>query len=240
MQNAGETRLRAGMWSVCFGFCLASAAGFFFSGQFLSGLICLGSVILVCLPFLLEKLLRLRMSQALLAFCLLYALGPMLGKAFRLYYLTAWWDKLLHTCGGVAFGVLGACVAKRLGGTGISSGLCALFGLCFSVAVAAVWELFEYGVDCLFDADMQQDTVVSAIHSHYLSETAGVLRSIREIREVMLDGVALGVGGYLDIGLNDTMQDMLVETGGAAAYYIWYLLAGERYPLLRPADSPRQ
>ena len=225
-------------WGLCAGFCVVSGGWFLCRGEWLEGLLCLGTLVLVTLPVGVERVLGWKLDLGLFVFLLLYAMGPMLGKAYKLYYLTGWWDKLLHTCGGVAFAVLGTCLAGRLnGGRDTTPLMRAVFGLCFSIAISAVWELFEYGVDTFFGADMQNDTVVTAIHSYLLSDTAGVLFDLPDIREVAVNGVPLEVGGYLDIGLVDTMGDVLVETIGAVVFEIWYLLDKEKHSLIEFAPK---
>ncbi len=37
--------------------------------------------------------------------------------------------------------------------------------LSFTLAIAAVWEFYEYAMDTFFGMDMQQDTIVSGINS---------------------------------------------------------------------------
>lgn len=231
--SSKETSFRTWLWGICGLFCLASSIYFFRMGDTTSMLVCLGTVFLITLPYSAGRLFGFELRRSFFVFCLLYTMGPMLGKAFKLYYVTNWWDKLLHTCGGVAFAVIGSYFALGLNGKKDTSlVLRAAFGLCFSIAVSAVWELFEYGVDCFFAADMQHDTVVTAINSHYLSDTAGGLHSIRSIQEVTLNGIPLEVGGYLDIGLIDTMHDILVETCGALVYFVWHLIDKDRHPLI--------
>lgn len=44
--------------------------------------------------------------------------------------------------------------------------------------------------------------------------------TIDQIREVMINGQPLGVGGYLDIGLIDTMEDLFVNFIGAAVFSV--------------------
>lgn len=221
-------------WGFCAVFCAVSGGGFLLGGDVLSAAICLGTMVLVSLPFLLERCFHCRMSRGFFLFCLLYAMGPMLGKAFKLYYLTNWWDKLLHTSAGFVFAVLGAWLATALNrGKDTTLLLQVLFGVFFSIAVSALWELVEFGVDQWFGGDMQNDTVVHAIHSYLLSEVPGELRSIPQIDSVSLDGIALGVSGYLDIGLIDTMMDVLVETVGAAAFGLWHLADQNRHPMIR-------
>ena len=61
---------------------------------------------------------------------------------------------------------------------------------------------------------MQKDTVVNTIGSVMLDPTGGnhpgVIRNITDVIVVQSDGTqtALGLGGYLDIGLLDTMEDL--------------------------------
>ena len=111
----------------------------------------------------------------------------------------------------------------------------ALFALCFSIAVSAVWEFFEYGMDFFFAMDMQNDTVVHSIHSYMLGDSLGVLGSMEQIQEVSINWQSLGVGGYLDIGLIDTMNDMMLESLGALVYVLIYVLTGGKRQAIQPA-----
>jgi len=233
-----DGKLRFWVWLACAGFCLVSAAVFLMEGDVTASLVCLGTVILVSIPVAVERFFGLRMHTGFFLFCMVYAMGPMLGKAYKLYYLTNWWDKLLHTSGGVVFAVVGFCLAGGLNeNQSVSPALRAVFGLCFSIALSAVWELFEYAMDTFFAMDMQGDTLIHSIHSYILSDQPGVLYNIPDIRETLVNGTALPKAGYLDIGLIDTMHDVLVETLGAAAVTVWQLADRDRHPLLRPARA---
>ena len=200
------------------------------------GWICLGSVFLVSIPILMERWLDLELQRGLFVFCLLYAMGPMLGKAYKLYYLTGWWDKLLHTSAGFLFAALGAWLATRLNrGQETSVPLQILFGIFFSISVSALWELVEFGVDRCFGADMQNDAIVYSIHSYLLGDAPGALFEIPQIQSVSVNGLPLEIGGYLDIGLIDTMGDVLVETLGAVAFGLWQWADRGRHPLIQAA-----
>lgn len=62
---------------------------------------------------------------------------------------------------------------------------------------------------------MQKDTVVHNIHTVTLDATrSNKVVSLRGIREVSVDGRELALGGYLDIGIIDTMKDLLVNFVG--------------------------
>lgn len=229
----GEKLFRYILFGICELFCLVSVLLFFVKGEPARAVASLGTMCLVAAPVLLSKLFRLGINTVFFAFCELYALGPMLGHAYKLYYYTPWWDDLLHTSGGVVFAVLGLYLAKLIGGKQESNLLTkALFALFFSMAISVLWEFIEYGLDTFFRMDMQSDSWVSFINSYLIGDATGVIGSMNGITEVIVDGVSLGGNGYLDIGLHDTMHDMLVETLGALAFFVVYLVDKERHPLL--------
>ena len=94
------------------------------------------------------------------------------------------------------------------------------------MTIGVLWEFFEWGVDSLMAKDMQKDTIVQAIHSVTLHpEGRNIPVHVKDIADVILvhsDGsqTPLGVGGYLDIGLIDTMKDLQVNCIGAIAFSI--------------------
>ena len=64
---------------------------------------------------------------------------------------------------------------------------------------------------------------------HYdLGDAAGVIGSIDQIDSVIVNGEPLE--GYIDMGLIDTMGDMMIETAGAAAYAVVFALDKGRHP----------
>ena len=74
-------------------------------------------------------------------------------------------------------------------------------------------------MDTLFGLDMQKDTIVHTISSTLLDPSLkNNCVSITEIHEVVLDGRALCIDGYLDIGLIDTMWDLIVNFIGALTF----------------------
>ena len=181
------------------------------------------SVAFVCLPYLAEKLFKMQIALPMYAFILLYAVCPMLGHSYKFYYFIPWWDTLLHTVGGVVFAVFGAFLPKTiLKKERVSIWLCALFGLFFSVSVSAFWEIIEYTADSLFLTDMQQDTFVHAVYSHLLGDELGGMGRIEEIFLVTVNGTKLE--GYIDLGIIDTMTDIIFETLGALVYAVFYLI----------------
>lgn len=190
-----------------------------------------GTLLLVLLPAAMEYFFHCTLCLPVYIFGLLYALGPMLGNCWNFYYTVLWWDKLLHICGGVMFAIVGAYFFELLIKRKDQAVACALFALCFSVAIAALWEFVEFGADYLLGMDMQDDTFITNITSYLLSDGIGVTGSIDNIQSVVVNDVALP--GYIDIGLRDTMLDMILESLGALITCLLLLLDRGKHPLIR-------
>ena len=80
------------------------------------------------------------------------------------------------------------------------------------MTIGVLWEFFEFGMDRLFHMDMQKDTIVHTISSVMLDPTnKNIPITIDGITSVAVNGKDLGFDGYLDIGLYDTMEDLLVN-----------------------------
>ena len=88
-------------------------------------------------------------------------------------------------------------------------------------------------MDTLFGMDMQDDTVITEITSYLLDSTDGEAGTIRDITAVTVNGQSLPVRGYIDVGLNDTMWDMLLETLGTLVVVGWYLADRGRHSPFR-------
>ncbi len=201
------------------------------------------SMFTVLLPTITELLLRQKMTLPCFLIGMLYAIGPMLGLTYRMYFILPWWDKLLHFTGGVIFALIGFEIARKLcrgKANDVSIWLIAFFGICFSVTLSALWEFTEYAVDVTLALDMQTDTVVTSISSYNLTSDPEVRTSIEGINEVVVNGSPLGLGGYLDIGLHDTMADMIVETLGAVIITAVFVIRKGAIAIFRkPAEENR-
>ena len=163
----------------------------------------------------------------------------MFGHCWKFYYTISWWDKMLHAFGGVAFALVGAFLFERMAQGKQKPAAVALFGLIFSIAVAAVWEFMEFGADRFLGMDMQDDTVITQLTSYLLGPQTGVTGTIRGIEAVTVNGICLPVNGYIDVGLFDTMYDMMLESLGAlvTAAVLW--LDKSRHPLIQSLGKER-
>ena len=190
-----------------------------------------GTLLLVLLPLLLEKLFHCRICLPVYIFALAYAIGPMLGHCWKLYYTVPVWDKLLHICGGVMFAILGAYFFDLLVKEKVHPAARTIFALCFSIAIAVLWEFVEFGADRFLDMDMQDDMLVTHLTSYLLGEGVGVTGSIENIQSVVVNGIRLP--GYIDIGLTDSMLDMMLESAGALITCLLILFDKGRHPLIQ-------
>ena len=108
----------------------------------------------------------------------------------------------------------------------LSPAYLAVVAFCFSMTMGVLWEFFEFGADRLLLLDMQKDTVLTQISTvdldPTLSNTPVVISGITDVVLKLSDGTdyALGLGGYLDIGIYDTMEDLFVNFIGAVVFSV--------------------
>ena len=193
---------------------------------------CLATVPFVALPLLLSVIFRWRMNLLFYLVFTFYTFGPLLGAVYNFYYFTTWWDVLLHLLAGTVFAVVGAQLSDVLNKNNKTSYLfAAVFGVLLSMAIAVLWEFYEYSSDVFLNSDMQADTVVDAIFTK-INRTDGIADAYLGITDTQVNGESLGIQGYLDIGLIDTMQDMILETVGALVFLVYVLIDRNRHPMI--------
>ena len=154
-----QTRWRAWFWAVCEVFALCSMLRSLRLGVVSDALVCLLVCFGAALPYVFEVY-GYRLSNALFVFGLSYLLASMSGRIYKLYYLIAHWDKLLHFCGGVVFALLGAYLPVLIDEKYTDDRLLrVLFAIMLSISVSALWEFYEFAMDRWFGTDMQRDTI---------------------------------------------------------------------------------
>ena len=101
----------------------------------------------------------------------------------------------------------------------LSPAFLAVVAFCFSMTIGVLWEFFEFAADRLLLLDMQKDTVITYFSSTLLDASrSNIPIAIRQITDVAVNGQSLGLNGYLDIGLLDTMEDLFVNMIGALVF----------------------
>ena len=162
--------------------------------------------------------------------------AEILGELKAYYINVPFWDTMLHTTTGFLAAAVGFSLCDIFNRNenikfDLSPFFLAFVAFCFSMTVGVLWEFFEFGMDFFTGSDMQKDTVINAIHTTMLEPTkSNRVVHITGITDVILsDGTSLGLGGYLDIGIIDTMKDLFVNFIGAVVFsFIGYFYVKSR------------
>lgn len=203
-----------------------------FNRNFENVFLCVLVLFLFSMPTMLERRLSIELPDTLEIIILLFIYAAEIMGEIGAYYIKhPYWDTVLHTlngflCAAIGFSLLDLLNRQKKVTFQLSPLYLAVVAFCFSMTVGVVWEFFECAMDQLFFLDMQKDIIVHQIGSVKLDPTGGNtpvhLRDIVDVIVVQGDGTqtALGLGGYLDIGLLDTMMDLFVNFVGALVFSI--------------------
>ena len=206
--------------------------------------LCMLSLVLFLLPAFVERKLRVNLPDALEIIVLLFIFAAeILGEISSFYVRVPHWDTMLHTVNGFLFAAIGFAMVDVLNRSSkikfdLSPFYLAVTAFCFSMTVGVVWEFFEFGMDMLIGFDMQKDTVINTVSSVALDQSytnqVVTFADIADTVLVLSDGTeismaSLGVKGYLDIGIIDTMKDLFVNFIGAVVFsFIGYFYVKSR------------
>ena len=196
-------------------------------GNYESFFLCLLTLVLFLVPPFIEVNFSITIPETLeVVIALFIFAAEILGELFHFYTIFPFWDTLLHTFNGFLAAAIGLALVSILNRSeriafSLSPFFCVVVAFCFSMTIGVLWEFFEFGMDAAFGLVMQKDTVVAGISSTLLDPTGSQRpERIDGIQTVEVNGQELGLGGYLDIGLLDTMSDLFVNFIGALAFSV--------------------
>lgn len=187
--------------------------------------LCILTLILMIMPSVVQATFRVELPSTLeiIILCFIFS-AEILGEIRAFYVRFPYWDTVLHTlngflCAAVGFSLVDILNRDKRLKFELSPLFMAITAFCFSMTIGVLWEFFEFAMDSLWHLDMQKDTVIHSIYSVMLDPTHQNMRvGITDIQDVVIDGKELGLGGYLDIGLIDTMCDLIVNFIGAVTF----------------------
>lgn len=189
--------------------------------------LCILTLLLFIVPSFIQVNLKIELPTALEITILVFIFAAEILGEIQAYYIKfPFWDTVLHTINGFLMAAIGFALADILNRSKkisfqLSPAFLAIVAFCFSMTIGVIWEFFECGMDLFFGFDMQKDTIVNSISSVMLDPTGGnTPTAIHNITDVMVNGKSLGLGGYLDIGLLDTMKDLFVNFIGAVVFSV--------------------
>ena len=196
-------------------------------GNYEGTFFCVLTLLLFLVPSFLERQLHVQLPTVLEIIILLFIFAAEIRGELQGYYIhIKHWDTMLHTINGFLCAAIGFALVDLLNRNKrvrmeLSPLYMAVVAFCFSMTIGVLWEFFEYGCDKFLLTDMQKDTIIHTIASVDLNpDKVNSAVVIRNITDVVVNGESLGLGGYLDIGLNDTMKDLLVNFIGAVVFSV--------------------
>lgn len=204
-------------------------------GNYENFFLCLLSLILFLIPSFVSQNFGIQLPETLEIIVLLFIFAAeILGEISSFYVRISFWDTMLHTINGFLCAAIGFALVDILNRSTrfrfqLSPLFLAVVAFCFSMTVGVVWEFFEFFMDQVFLLDMQKDFVVNTVSSAMLSPidsaAPDIIRDIVDTVIITADGTQyhlsdFGIHGYLDIGIIDTMKDLIVNFIGAFVFSV--------------------
>ena len=231
-QQVRNNRIVAAVYFVLRFFVVLVMIAQLFNRNFENFFLCILTLILFLIPSFLERKIKIKLPGTLEVIILLFIFAAEILGEIQAYYIAfPYWDTMLHTMNGFLCAAIGFSLVDILNrndrfSISLSPLYLAIVAFCFSMTIGVLWEFFECTMDQVFFLDMQKDSIINHISSVMLDPNASNVpygfTDITDVIVVTADGTqhALGLGGYLDIGLLDTMMDLFVNFIGAVIFSV--------------------
>ena len=131
------------------------------------------------IPNFLNKAFKIKVPADFEIMLLLFVYGLVFLGDIKGFFDFWWWDIFLNLIAATALGLIGLTVLFVLNKEeriDASPAIIAIFAFCFAFAAGGLWEIFEYGMDNLFNfnlqessADTMKDLVVNSIGALFVS-----------------------------------------------------------------------
>jgi len=217
----------------------------FFNDNYLDVVICVYTLVLFMIPSFIERRIKIDVPDMLEIIILLFIFAAEILGELQSYYINVPnWDTMLHTVNGFLCAAIGFSMIDILNRSDrfafyVSPLFAALVSFTFSMTIGVLWEFIEFGVDTFFATDMQKDSIIPTIKSVLLNPDGLNIPAIIDVESTIINaanGDVWTVNGYLDIGLIDTMKDLLVNFVGAVIFSVigyFYVKRKGTNPIIR-------
>lgn len=210
----------------------------FMMGNYNNVFTCILTILLFMIPTFVDRALKIKMPGLLEAIILVFIFAAeIMGEIQSFYTIIPLWDTILHTINGFIMAAIGFAMIDILNRSPsihvtMSPWFVAFVTFCFSMTIGVLWEFFEYGMDRIFLTDMQKDWLVHNVSSVLLNPSGlNTPITIKDVTRTVISGTINGAprdwvidGAYLDIGIIDTMKDLIVNCLGAIVFSIFGFL----------------
>lgn len=197
-------------------------------GNYENLFLCVLTLVLFCVPMFIDRRLGIDLPPALetIIYCFIFS-AEILGEVNSYYTRIPSWDTMLHTINGFLMAAIGFALVDIFNRSEkftfkLSPLFLAVVAFCFSMTVGVLWEFFEFFMDTRFATDMQKDWIVHTIHSVMFQPDGLNIVVHKPIESLVVNGEdwIAKYGGYIDIGLIDTMKDLIVNFIGAVTFSV--------------------
>lgn len=197
-------------------------------GNYENLFLCVLTLVLFCVPMFIDRRLGIDLPPALetIIYCFIFS-AEILGEVNSYYTRIPSWDTMLHTLNGFLMAAIGFALVDIFNRSEkftfkLSPLFLAVVAFCFSMTVGVLWEFFEFFMDTRFATDMQKDWIVHTIHSVMFQPDGLNIVVHKPIESLVVNGEdwIAKYGGYIDIGLIDTMKDLIVNFIGAVTFSV--------------------
>ena len=199
-------------------------------GNIINVLLCVAALILYTIPTFVQEKLKFEFPNTFETIIYFFIFSSVvLGEINKFYIMIPHWDTILHLlsgflCAGFGFSLFELCNKKKTV-RDVTLIFTVIVSFCFSITIGVLWEVVEYAADNVLRVDMQKGTIVRDIASIELNpvkdNSSLKIDNIVETNIKTSDGKEITINGYLDIGLNDTMKDLIVDMCGATIFCIF-------------------
>jgi uncharacterized membrane protein YjdF len=115
-----------------------------------------------------------------------------LGEVQDFYHRIWWWDIALHATAGLLMGVFGFLLIYILNASErvelhMTPGFIAFFAFTFAVAIGALWEIFEFGMDQILGTNMQKPM---------LGDPSGLTDTMWDMIVNAIGALIISIAGY--------------------------------------------
>lgn len=170
------------------------------------------------IPLFFQKVFKIKLSNLILIIINIFAFcGIILGETFSFYYLISFWDRILHLISGIWIPLV---IFSFLQGYFINTNFKhkTLFSLIFSftcsLAIALLWEVYEFTMDQIFHTNMQK----------FIPENNNIFNG--GVSNLPLNGTENELAEFFKTpngykyALLDTMYDMIMCLIGSSIFFI--------------------
>ncbi|MGI6766871.1 MAG: hypothetical protein ACOX4R_06600 [Lentihominibacter sp.] len=226
-QRQKENRKTFILYTILRALVIVAAVRHTMQGNYGATATCILVLALFLVPSIMEERLKIKIPPLFegIIYVFIFA-AEILGEVNHFYVRIPGWDTMLHTINGFLCAAAGFSLVYLLNRNSKNFNLSPIYltfmAFCFSMTVGIIWEFFEFGADLFLGMDTQKDFIVQSFNSVTLDPTNS--QQVIPVNDIIsttihtANGDVIVNGGYLDIGIIDTMKDLFVNFLGAIVF----------------------